>query len=173
MLKLKLQYFGHLMQRTNALEKTLLLGKMEFRGRTGQQRMRWWEDITDSRDGSLSKIQQMVKDRKDWRATVHGVANNQTWLSNWTTTTNLVKSNLTESNRRRLVIMVVRVQNTAKHLTFTSHFSIKGPYHTSSPTYLYLIRNPRYTFMWAKRKFRPSMPWPMCENLQHNPLFPL
>ena len=77
-LKLKLQYFGHLMQRTNALEKTLLLGKMEFRGRTGQQRMRWWEDITDSRDGSLSKIQQMVKDRKDWCATVHGVANNQT-----------------------------------------------------------------------------------------------
>ena len=78
MLKLKLQYFGHLMQRTNALEKTLMQGKMEFRGRTGQQRMRWWEDITDSRDGSLSKIQQMVKDRKDWRATVHGVANNQT-----------------------------------------------------------------------------------------------
>ena len=78
MLKLKLQYFGHLMQRTNALEKTLMQGKMEFRGRTGQQRMRWWEDITDSRDGSLSKIQQMVKDRKDWCATVHGVANNQT-----------------------------------------------------------------------------------------------
>ena len=78
MLKLKLQYFGHLMQRTNALEKTLLLGKMECRRRNEQQRMRWWEDITDSRDGSLSKIQQMVKDRKDWRATVHGVAKNQT-----------------------------------------------------------------------------------------------
>ena len=78
MLKLKLQYFGHLMQRTNALEKTLMQGKMECRRRTGQQRMRWWDGITDSGDRSLSKIQQMVKDRQDWRATVHGVAKNQT-----------------------------------------------------------------------------------------------
>ena len=78
MLKLKLQYFGHLMQRTDALEKTLMLGKMEGRRRTGQQRMRWGDGITDSRDMSLSKLQQMVKDRQDWRATILGVAKNQT-----------------------------------------------------------------------------------------------
>ena len=78
MLKLKLQYFGHLMQRTDALEKTLMLGKMEGRRRTGQQRMRWGDGITDSRDMSLSKLQQMVKDRQDWHATILGVAKNQT-----------------------------------------------------------------------------------------------
>ena len=78
MLNLKLQYFGHLMPRTDALEKTLMLGKMEGRRKTGQQKMRWEDGITDSRDMNLSKLQQMVKDRQGWRATVHGVAKNQT-----------------------------------------------------------------------------------------------
>ena len=72
-LMLKLQYFGHLMQRTNSLEKTLKLGKIEGR-RRGRQRMRWLDDITDSMDMRLSKLQEMVKDRKTWRAVVHGVA---------------------------------------------------------------------------------------------------
>ena len=75
---LKLQYFGHLMGRVNSLEKTLMLGKMEGRRKTGQQKMRWEDGITDSRDMNLSKLQQMVKDRQGWRATVHGVAKNQT-----------------------------------------------------------------------------------------------
>ena len=76
MLKLKFQYIGHLMQTADAMEKTLMLGKIEGRGRRGQQRMRWLGSITDSMDMSLSKLREMVKGREPWRAAVHGVAKN-------------------------------------------------------------------------------------------------
>ena len=132
-LKLKLQYLGHLMQRVDSLEKTLMLGGIGGKRRRGQQRMRWLDGITDSMDVSLSELRELVMDREAWHAAIHGVAKSQTRLSDWT------EMNWTEL--KPLIEAVINVLATKHSLMLwvhrpPTHASGKMPYSKTSPILL-------------------------------------
>ena len=152
MLKLKLQYFGHLMWRNDSLEKTLMLGKIEGRRRGGQQRMIWLNGITKSMDMTLCKLREILKDKETWHATVHGVTRNWTRLSNWTT----IKS-FTWGDDWNLYLILKRKTNGTKYIIRRGYLFkdrpelINGhPRARSYLKFLFLVYNMVHTVVFLK-----------------------
>ena len=157
MLKLKLQYFGHMMQRADSLEKTLTFGKIEGRRRRRQQRMRWLDGITDSNDMSLGKLWELVRDREAWCAVIHGVTKSRTWLSNWT--------ELMRPDTMTLVFWMLSFKPTCSLSSFTfikrlfsssslsaigwCHLHIWGYWYFSLQSWFQLVLLPAQHFSWC------------------------